>query len=106
MKHHCHCELGEKIHRLEAKKLGILGGGLVVLHLLFHVAEALVIPAMILALRGETAATTEIAEDEEMSLTMKPHRHGQMLQKDFWQSLAEYSPLNPIQAWHFGNDVP
>lgn len=46
-KHHdCHCGLHNQIKKFKAGKLGLLGGILIVGHLLFHVAECLILPVI------------------------------------------------------------
>lgn len=99
MKHCCHCGLGEKIHQFKAGKLGLFGGILIVLHLLFHVAECLVIPALIVAFRGETVATSEITENDTVetpSLPYLSYEQNALLREDFYQSLVKYSPLTRV----------
>ena len=62
MKHtHCHCGLREQLSKFKAGKLGILGGILIIGHLLFHVAECLILPAIFLAASGnaESSETSE-----------------------------------------------
>jgi len=59
--HHCHCGLENQLKKFKAGKLGLLGGAVIVGHLLFHVAECLVIPAVIIALnRHEAEAVDEL----------------------------------------------
>lgn len=66
MKHtHCHCGLKEQLKKFRAGKLGLLGGALILGHLLFHVAECLVLPAIFLAVgsnaEGETHPSSELS---------------------------------------------
>lgn len=64
MKHHCHCGF-EKRHQLaKGKKLGVLGAVLMVLHLLYHVAECLILPAVFMAWSGHSAEDAIAAEVE------------------------------------------
>lgn len=93
MKHHCHCGLGDKLHQLKAGKLGLLGGIFLVLHLLFHVAECMVLPALIVAFRGETVATSELSEQEATEYSALPQPHRSVLYVEFRTSLEIYSPL-------------
>lgn len=91
MKHRCHCGLGEKLHKLKAGKLGLLGGMLLVLHLLFHVAECLILPALLIALHDETAEASEISEQEAIELNILSQPHNSVLHQDFWESLEACS---------------
>lgn len=93
MKHHCHCGLGEKLKKLRAGKLGLLGGVLVVGHLLFHVAECLVLPAFIMALHGNAAEATELEETELIETNLK-NDYRPSLYIDFYDSLYEYDILS------------
>lgn len=70
--HHCHCGLESQLKKFKAGKLGLLGGVLIVGHLLFHVAECLIIPAIIVALNHhEVEAIDELSEAhlEEITFT-------------------------------------
>lgn len=67
MKHHCHCGFKKRHQLAKGKKLGVLGAVLMILHLLYHVAECLILPAVFMAWSGhsaEDAIATEIAETE------------------------------------------
>ena len=74
MKHHCHWGLHSQIKKLRAGKLGLLGGVLIVGHLLFHVAECLILPAIIMAINGDNTAeaTSEMIEVEHSSEHWQP----------------------------------
>ncbi len=71
MKHcHCHCHFNEQLKKFKAGKLGLLGIFLIVGHLLFHVAECLVIPVIIAALtRQDAEAIEELAAPEVQETT-------------------------------------
>ncbi len=57
---HCHCGLEKTLERFHAKRFGIVGLVLIIGHLLFHVAECLVIPALIVVFsQGKSTATDE-----------------------------------------------
>lgn len=56
----CHCGLKGHLKKLRAKKLGALGAVLMGLHILWHVVECLVLPAVLVALGGHA-----IADDAE-----------------------------------------
>lgn len=63
MKHrHCHCRLRERLQDLKAGKLGLLGGVLIIGHLLFHVAECLVLPAIFMAANSNASESLESLE--------------------------------------------
>lgn len=65
--HHCHCGLKSQLAKLRTRKLGLLGMILFGLHLLFHVVECLILPAIIVGFSGhahnhDTIAVEETAE--------------------------------------------
>lgn len=64
--HHCHCGLREQFHRFRAGKLGLLGGVLVVGHLLFHVAECLILPAIFVGFSGHHHSESHEASAAEL----------------------------------------
>lgn len=67
---HCHCGLHEQIKKFKAGKLGLLGGILIVGHLLFHVAECLVIPALLMAFnRQDVEAIEQLSLPETQETT-------------------------------------
>lgn len=55
MKHH-HCGFSERHHLSNGKRLGILGATLMILHVLYHVVELLILPAIFVAWSGHHAA--------------------------------------------------
>lgn len=62
--HHCHCGLKEQLKKLKAGKLGLLGGILIIGHLLFHVVECLVLPVIFVGFTHDDAeAVTELDDD-------------------------------------------
>lgn len=65
MKHHCHCGLHDQLKRFSAKKLGLLGITLMIGHLLFHVVECLILPALIVGFSGHHDHQTASAESLE-----------------------------------------
>lgn len=69
MKHCCHCHIDEQIKKFKAGKLGLLGGILIVGHLLFHVAECLVIPAVIAGFSRHSVEAIEELDEKELSET-------------------------------------
>lgn len=96
-RHSCHCGLKDQLRKMKAGKLGLLGSVLIVGHLLFHVAECLVIPAILIAANRQDAEAVQeinlldILEDDN-SVT---HVQQETLQEDFFQTLREYYPLHP-----------
>lgn len=68
MKHSCHCGFEKHYKKLKARKLGKLGVLLVGLHLLYHVAECLILPTVLIGVseyfvhRDSPATTVEKAE--------------------------------------------
>lgn len=60
---HCHCGLKEQLKKFRAGKLGLVGGVLILGHLLFHVAECLILPAIFLAANGNAEGETHQAEE-------------------------------------------
>lgn len=94
MKHCCHCGLNTQIKKFRAGKLGIFGGILIVGHLLFHVAECLVLPAFIMAMHGNVAEAAEL-ETNNIIETAEPLEYDALknLRIDFYQSMEEYSVL-------------
>ncbi len=89
MKHCCHCHLQEQLHKFKAGKLGLLGGVLIVGHLLFHVAECLILPAILVAFNHpEVEAIAETPSDlVTANLTILPSCAYENLTIDFFESL-------------------
>lgn len=73
--HHCHCGLSRHFKKLRTGKLGLIGGVLVVLHLLWHVAEGLVVPAIIIAFSRHHTEAAELT-DEELENTTFSNSYG------------------------------
>lgn len=67
MKHHCHCGFKKRHQLAKGKKLGVLGASLMILHLLYHVAECLILPAVFMAWSGRPVETAEAAEETVMA---------------------------------------
>lgn len=63
--HHCRCGLHNQLKKFHAKKLGLLGVTLMVAHLLFHVVECLVLPAIIAGFSGHHDHNSALAESAE-----------------------------------------
>lgn len=99
MKHHCHCHCGfeEKRKKLRAGKFGVLGGCLVVLHLLYHVAECLVLPAILIAVHRNNAEAADVDHTllEETTFSDKfftsSPAQSESIQIDFFDSLEKYA---------------
>lgn len=66
---HCHCHFREQVKKFKAGKLGLFGGILIVGHLLFHVAECLIIPALLVAIHREDAEAIEELTDTQLQET-------------------------------------
>ncbi len=68
MKHSCRCGFEKHCKKLKARKLGKLGVFLVGLHLLYHVAECLILPTVLIGVseyfahRDSPTAAVEKAE--------------------------------------------
>ncbi len=95
MKHCCHCGLKGQIKKFKAGKLGLLGGFLIIGHLLFHVAECLILPAFLISFHSHDAEATDSLTDEDYKTTtfatepVFPYD----LHADFFNDLEHYYPL-------------
>lgn len=65
MKHHCHCGLKEHFTKFSFKKFGVFGAFLMVGHILFHVVECLIVPALLVAWSGHALEETGTTSGEE-----------------------------------------
>ncbi len=93
--HHCHCGFSEKCQKFRAGKLGLLGGVLVVLHLLYHIAECLVLPAIFIAINGNSAEAAELSEPELTETTvLNDFKELKALRTSFYDSLEKYTLLH------------
>lgn len=92
---HCHCHFKEQLHKLKAGKLGLLGGVLIVGHLLFHVAECLILPALLVAFNRPEAEAVEELQPLELPTTAiaAPLPEYADLTINFFDSLDYYSTL-------------
>lgn len=97
MKHCCHCGLKHQLKNFKAGKLGLLGGILIIGHLLFHVAECLVLPALIVAFSHQDAEATAELSSPELPETNLPLSlpAPTALHCDFYATLESYHPLRP-----------
>lgn len=96
MKHsHCHCGFKSQIKKLRAGKLGALGIFLVVGHLLFHVAECLIIPAIILAINRHDAEAIEELSSQDIQETTFVTDFDELrdLKANFFDTLEYTRPL-------------
>lgn len=94
MKRHCHCKFEEKRKKLRAGKFGALGGCLVVLHLLYHVAECLILPVVLIGFHRNNAEATQIDEELLPETTFNAPRftatESRLVQIDLFDSIKEY----------------
>lgn len=70
MKHECHCGLSKHLKHFRAKKLGIVGVILMLVHILFHVVECLILPAIIVGVT-EQATSAKSAETKDYTRQMR-----------------------------------
>lgn len=93
--HDCHCGLKEQLKKFRAGKLSLLGGFLIIGHLLFHVAECLIIPAILVALnRHDVEAINELNQTDLQEITFTTeltelNRH----HTNFLNALEYFRPL-------------
>lgn len=93
MKCHCHCGLEKHLRRLHVRKFGVLGIVLMGLHILLHVVECLVLPAIIVAFSShsveETAVATDTVWTRELTNDTMEYTEGdpEIVLLNFWQSL-------------------
>lgn len=92
---HCHCGLKGQIKKFKAGKLGLLGGILIIGHLLLHVAECLILPAFLIAFHPHNAEAVEDLTNEEFKETTFATQldFSYSLQADFFENLEYYYPL-------------
>ena len=64
--HHCICGFKDQLHKFRAGQLGLLGGALIVGHLLFHVAEVLILPVIFVGFSGHHHSESHEASAEEL----------------------------------------
>lgn len=82
-KRHCHCGFHEHLGLLRARKLGLVGVTLFVLHLLFHVVECLIVPSIIVGLGGHLAEDSAAATSGEQIVTDEVTRQQYIPRYDF-----------------------
>lgn len=68
MKHHCHCGFMKRHAHSKAKRLGVLGITLMVLHLLYHVAQLLILPTVFVGFSHHHHDDTVAVAEEESDL--------------------------------------
>jgi cell division protein FtsX len=71
MKHHCHCGFKKHHDLSKGKRLGALGVTFMILHLLYHVAECLILPAVFMAFSNhhdDTAVAVSETISEQINL--------------------------------------
>ncbi len=72
MKHHCHCGFKKRHQLAKGKRLGVLGAALMILHLLYHVAECLILPAVFMAWSGHPVEAAEAEDDAVIAEQIEP----------------------------------
>lgn len=63
---HCHCGFEHRLKQLRTrtgKRLGMVGTALVVAHLLFHVVECIVVPAVLVGVSRQVVTEQALATD-------------------------------------------
>ena len=105
MKHHCHCHFKDQFQKFKAGKLGLLGGVLIIGHLLFHVAECLILPSILVAFHlHDTEAAEELSSEEakETNLFHRPVNLHDLHVKFYDTLIHEYSinnkPLDDLRS--------
>lgn len=66
MKHHCHCGFKKHHDLSKGKRLGALGVTFMILHLLYHVAECLILPAVFMAFSNHHDDTAVAVSEPEI----------------------------------------
>lgn len=72
--HRCHCGFKSQLAKLRAHKLGTLGVILFGLHILFHVVECLIVPAILVGVGGHFH--DDIATASESMAANNSAQHG------------------------------
>lgn len=70
--HHCRCGFERALERLRAKtgkRLGALGATFMILHLLFHVVECIVVPAILVGINQQISTEDAVATSETQTVT-------------------------------------
>lgn len=94
MKHHCHCGLKEHFQSLRVKKLGALGVVLMVLHILFHVVECLLIPALLVAFHDQETQPATATSSVEQSVTELQIEYSPLVEANFFENWQRYNVLS------------
>lgn len=96
MKHHCHCGFFKRHAHFKAKRFGALGAVLMVLHLLYHVAECLVLPAIFVGLSHGHDDTAAVSDEtyESLNITDRPDTLTQSGQLTFAEAAKYAAPLS------------
>lgn len=74
MKHQCHCGFKKHFAASSLKSLGLGGGILFVLHLLFHVAECLVFPTILAFFSSAAGRKPAVAIDHAPQTVLATHQ--------------------------------
>lgn len=94
MKHHCHCGLKEHFQSLRVKKLGALGVVLMVLHILFHIVECLLIPALLVAFHGQETQPAAAASSAEQPAAKLQIEYSPLAETNFFENWQRYTVLS------------
>lgn len=70
----CHCQFKAHCKSLRAKRLGLLGGIIMVVHLLYHVAGCLFLPAAFMALHDHLHHDTQDIYRRPAIISQATHR--------------------------------
>lgn len=97
-KHHCHCGLERHLKLFRARRVGLAGVIILVLHALFHVVECLILPSLIIGFSGhlhEAPAAAESLEAQEASLEIE--------RTEFNTRITLYSFEDSLELANFGH---
>lgn len=87
---HCHCGLREHFQSLRAKRLGAFGVVLMVLHILFHVVECLLIPALLVAFHHDEATSATVPDSDPQSASVLELEYSPLEKTDFFENWQSY----------------
>lgn len=100
MKHHkhghCCCHFREQLSKFRAGKLGLFGGFVIIAHLLFHVAECLILPTIFVTFHHHEAEAAVELDGESLEETTSISSYAELptLKLDFATTLTAYPLLD------------